>query len=153
MALVKTPELFQAGASLAGVSDIIELLDNIDAYAFSDFNTPVYGDSWKDREQLAAASPARHADRIRAPVLIAHGTQDPIVHVNQANHMIDALQGTGHEVEFVLYADEVHGFIDERNAIDFYTKLASFFERHLLGPRPQPNAGAAPQASAESSRP
>ena len=145
MALVKTPELFQAGASLAGVSDIIELLDNLDFYAFSDFNTPRVGDSWKDRDQLAAVSPARHADRIRAPVLIAHGTQDPIVHVNQANRMIDALEKSGHEVESVLYADEVHGFIDERNAIDFYTKLASFFERHLLGPRTQTASGAAPQ--------
>ena len=150
MALVKTPELFQAGASLAGVSDIIEWLDNVDAYAFSDFNTPVYGDTSKDREQLAAASPARHADRIRAPVLIAHGTQDPIVHVNQANRMIDALEMSGHEVESVLYADEVHGFIDERNAIDFYTKLASFFERHLLGPRAQTASGAAPQPEASS---
>jgi len=146
MALVKTPELFQAGASLAGVSDIIEMLDNEAAYACSDFNTPTVGDSWRDRDQLAAVSPARHADRIRAPVLIAHGTQDPIVHVNQANHMIDALEKSGHEVESVLYADEVHGFIDERNAIDFYTKLASFFERHLLGPRAQTASSAAPQA-------
>lgn len=143
MALVKTPDLFQAGASLAGVSDIIEWLDNVAAYAFSDFNTPAYGDTSKDREQLAAVSPARQADRIRAPVLIAHGTEDPIVHVNQASHMIDALQSAGREVEFVLYADEVHGFIDERNAIDFYTKLASFFERHLLGPRAQTASGTA----------
>jgi len=59
--------------------------------------------------------------------------------------MIDALESSGHEVESVLYADEVHGFIDERNAIDFYTKLASFFERHLLGPRPQTASSAAPQ--------
>ena len=134
MALVATPELFRAGASLAGVSDIIELLDNVDAYAFSDFNVPVHGDTWKDRDQLAATSPARHADRIRAPVLIAHGTQDPIVHVKQAHLVIDAIEGAGGQVEFHLYEGEVHGFIDERNAIDFYTKLAAFFERHLLGP-------------------
>jgi dipeptidyl aminopeptidase/acylaminoacyl peptidase len=143
MALVKTPDLFQAGASLAGVTDIIEMLDNDAAYQCSDFNTPTVGDSWKDRDQLAATSPARRADQIHAPVLIAHGTQDPIVHVNQANHMIDALQSAGREVEYTLYSDEVHGFIDERNAIDFYTKLASFFERHLLGPRAQTAAGAA----------
>jgi len=132
MALVATPDLFRAGASLAGVSDIIELLDNVEAYAFSDFNAPVHGDTWKDRDQLAATSPARHADRIRAPVLIAHGTQDPIVHVKQAHLMIDAIEGAGGQVEYSLYEGEVHGFIDERNEIDFYTKLAAFFERNLL---------------------
>jgi dipeptidyl aminopeptidase/acylaminoacyl peptidase len=134
MGLVKTPELFRAGASFAGVSDIIAWLDNVDGYAFSDFNAPVHGDTSKDREQLAATSPARQADRIRAPVLIAHGTEDPIVHVDQAHRMIDALEEAGGKLEFHLYEGEVHGFIDERNAIDFYTKLAAFFERHLLGP-------------------
>ena len=91
-----------------------------------------HGDTWKDRDQLAATSPARHADRIRAPVLIAHGTQDPIVHVKQAHLMIDAIEAAGGQVEYSLYEGEVHGFIDERNAIDFYTKLAAFFERNLL---------------------
>lgn len=134
MALVATPDLFRAGASLAGVSDIIEMLDNVDAYAFSDFNAPVHGDTSKDRDQLAATSPARHADRIRAPVLIAHGTEDPIVHVKQAHLMIDAIEAAGGQVEYSLYEGEVHGFIDERNQIDFYTKLAAFFERNLLGP-------------------
>jgi dipeptidyl aminopeptidase/acylaminoacyl peptidase len=136
MALVATPELFRAGASFAGVSDIVAWLDNVDAYAFSDFNAPVHGDTSKDGEQLAATSPARRADRIRAPVLIAHGTEDPIVHVNQAHRMIDALEAAGGQVEFHLYEGEVHGFIDERNEIDFYTKLAAFFERNLLHPRP-----------------
>jgi dipeptidyl aminopeptidase/acylaminoacyl peptidase len=133
MGLAKTPELFRAGASFAGVSDLITLLDDFELYAFSDFNTPTKGDDWKDREQLAATSPARLADRIRAPVLIAQGTQDPIVHEKQAHEMIDALEAAGGDVEYHIYQDEVHGFLDERNAIDFYTKLAAFFERHLLG--------------------
>jgi dipeptidyl aminopeptidase/acylaminoacyl peptidase len=138
MGLAKTPELFRAGASLAGVSDIIAVLDDFEHYAFSDFNAPTKGDEWKDREQLAATSPARLADRIRGPVLIAHGTQDPIVHERQAHAMIDALEAAGRPVEFYIYQDEVHGFLDERNAIDFYTKLAAFFERNLLAAAPSP---------------
>jgi dipeptidyl aminopeptidase/acylaminoacyl peptidase len=132
MALVATPDLFRAGASFAGVSDILEMLDDDEHYICSDFNTPMVGDDWKDRDQLAATSPARHADRIRAPVLIAHGTEDPIVHVKQAHLMIDAIEAADGQVEYALYEGEVHGFIDERNQIDFYTKLATFFERNLL---------------------
>jgi dipeptidyl aminopeptidase/acylaminoacyl peptidase len=146
MGMVKTPELFRAGASLAGVTDLIECIDHAEHYAWSDFNTPVIGDEWKDRDALAATSPARHAGAVRAPVLIAHGTEDPIVHVNQAHHMIDALEAAGREVEFHLYEGEVHGFLDERNAIDFYTRLAAFFERHLLATR-APAPSAAPPGS------
>ena len=133
MGLVKAPELYRAGASFAASTDLVVRADDLDRYAFSDFNEPTRGDDWKDREQLAATSPARHADRVRAPVLIAHGTQDPVVHEKHAHLMIDALEAAGREVEFHLYQDEVHGFLDERNAIDFHTKLAAFFERHLLG--------------------
>jgi dipeptidyl aminopeptidase/acylaminoacyl peptidase len=131
MGLVKTPELFRAGASFAAVTDLIAWLDDRERYLFSDFNTPVHGDSSDDREQLAATSPARHADRIRVPVLIAHGVQDPVVPVDEAHAMANALEEAGVEVETYLYRDEVHGFLDERNRIDFHEKLAAFFERHL----------------------
>jgi len=89
------------------------------------------GDDWKDRDYLESVSPARHAEKIRAPVLIAHGTEDARVHVKQANRMVDSLESAGVEVEALIYRDEAHGFMDERNRVDFYTKLGAFFERHL----------------------
>jgi len=131
MALVKTPELFAAGASLAGVTDLPTLLDDFEWYGLNDWNTPTVGGRWSDRSQLQQASPARHAERIRAPVLIAHGTQDPVVHVKHAEMMADALEGRGDDVEIILYPDEVHGFIHEADEIDFHDRLVAFFERHL----------------------
>jgi dipeptidyl aminopeptidase/acylaminoacyl peptidase len=50
MALVKTPDLFRAGASLAGVTDIVRLLEKVDQYVFSDFNGPLVGDSSANRD-------------------------------------------------------------------------------------------------------
>jgi dipeptidyl aminopeptidase/acylaminoacyl peptidase len=129
--LVKTPELYRAGASFAGVSDMIEWLDDADKYRFSDFNKPVHGDASDDRDQLASTSPARHADRVRAPVLIAHGEEDPVVGVEQSRKMADALEAAGVAVETHYYPNEVHGFIDERDRIDFHEKLADFFARNL----------------------
>ena len=79
-------------------------------------------------------SPVEQAQKIRAPVLIAHGTEDWRVHVRQAHAMIGALEEAGGEVEAHLYKGEVRGFIDERNEIDFYAKLATFFERNLEQP-------------------
>ena len=145
MALVKTPELFAAGASLAGVTDLVTLLNDSEWYRFDDWNTPTLGGRWSDRSQLQATSPAQNADRIQAPVLIAHGTEDPVVHVKQAEMMAEALEDRAKEVETYLYEGEVHGFIDERNQIDFYEKLAAFFTRHL--PPAPPVAGSTPGSS------
>jgi dipeptidyl aminopeptidase/acylaminoacyl peptidase len=93
-----------------------------------------------------ATSPALRADEIRAPVFIAHGSEDPTVHVEQTERMIDALQDAGRPVESYIYSGETHGFIDERNRIDFYAKLGEFFQRHLLGdvkPPPAPQTASA----------
>jgi dipeptidyl aminopeptidase/acylaminoacyl peptidase len=131
MALVKTPELFAAGASLAGVTDLPTMLADDDWYMFDDWNTPTVGSRWSDRSQLEASSPARNADRIRAPVLIAHGTKDPIVHVKHAEKMGEALGDRGERAEVLIYPEEVHGFLHEADEIDFHDRLVAFFERHL----------------------
>jgi len=135
MALVRAPELFAAGASLAGVTDLITLLDDDEWYGLNDWNTPMVGGRFSDRAQLRETSPAQNAERIRAPVLIAHGTEDPVVHVKHAELMADALRDRNKEVEEYLYEGEVHGFHDERNRIDFHDKLADFFTRHLSASR------------------
>jgi dipeptidyl aminopeptidase/acylaminoacyl peptidase len=136
MALVKTPDLFAAGASLAGVTDLPTLLDDEEWYRFNDLNTPTVGGRWSDRGQLAQCSPARHADRIRAPVLIAHGTADPIVHVKHAEMMAEALADRDEPIEVLLYPDEVHGFLHASDEIDFHDRLIAFFTRNLAPAAP-----------------
>ena len=136
-ALVKEPDLFRAGASYAGVTDILTLLGDDKRYwGLLDDMQRLVGHRWSDRERLRAISPAQNADKIRVPVLIGHGTEDWRVHVKQAEAMIEALQDADVPVEAYLYDGEVHGFLDERNRIDFYTRLADFFERNLAISQP-----------------
>jgi dipeptidyl aminopeptidase/acylaminoacyl peptidase len=130
-ALVKTPEVFRAGASFAGWTDLALARDHARDETAGALVAPFVGDAAADDDALAARSPARHVDRIRAPVLVAHGTQDPIVPVEQAKAMIGALEEAKKPVESSLYRDELHGFVDERNRIDFAEKLAAFFAHHL----------------------
>jgi len=129
--LVKTPELFRAAASFGGVTDLVDLLENGVHYRSADLNQPVEGALIGDRASLEARSPARQAAQIRAPVLIGHGTADPIVHVDQARAMVSALEAAGGAVESHFYRDELHGLVEERNRIDFHERLAAFFERNL----------------------
>ena len=138
--LVKEPALYKAGASFAGVTDIPQLLqDDAKYYSLVEDMEELVGDRWNDRRRLVETSPVHNAHRIQAPVLIAHGTEDWRVHVDQADSMASALEDADLPVEVHLYRGEVHGFIDERNEIDFYTRLAAFFERNLppgSGPKP-----------------
>jgi dipeptidyl aminopeptidase/acylaminoacyl peptidase len=136
MALAKTPELFAAGASLAGVTDLITMLSDDRWYRFDDWNTPTVGGRWSDRGQLQETSPVNHADRFRAPVLIAHGTADDVVHVKHAEMMAEALESGNKQVVTLLYPDEVHGFLHERNSIDFHDQLVAFFALHLAATAP-----------------
>ncbi|MEO1232755.1 MAG: S9 family peptidase [Myxococcota bacterium] len=131
-ALQVAPDLFRAGASFAGVTDLPSFLDDDSKYyGMIDDMEQLVGDRRSDRKRLEETSPARGASQIRGSVLIAHGTEDPRVQVDQAKRMARALEAVTVDVETYLYEGEVHGFLDERNEIDFYTRLAAFFERTL----------------------
>ncbi len=135
--LIKEPDLYRAGASFAGVTDLPTLLSD-DAHYYSQVQEmeKLVGDRWSDRKRLTETSPAQNAHEIKVPVFIAHGTEDWNVHVKQAEMMVDALEKADVPVEVHIYRGEVHGFLDERNRIDFYEKLGAFFGRHLMGDVP-----------------
>jgi dipeptidyl aminopeptidase/acylaminoacyl peptidase len=132
--LAQTPQLYRAGASLGAISDLSEWVDDRESDAWTAFDKDTIGKVAKDDKQLETLSPVSHASRIRAPVLIAHGEADPIVDAKQSRAMAKALSAAKVPVETCFYRDELHGFIDERNRIDFHEKLAAFFSRHLAPP-------------------
>jgi dipeptidyl aminopeptidase/acylaminoacyl peptidase len=142
MGLVKTPELFRCGASYAGVMDLLGILRDGEWFEGGRMMRLIIGDPREDAERLRATSPIENAGAIRVPVLIAHGVDDERVHVRQSEKMAKALQKAGREVEVLIFPDEIHGFKEERNRIEFYTKLSAFFEKNLA-PRPAPGAAAA----------
>lgn len=125
----RTPELFRAAVAYAPVTDIEQLLDDDQWYAWGyDWHGTLIGD---DRERLRANSPLHHADRFGGPVLIGHGEDDPRVHVRQSRRMVDALREAGKPVEYLEFADEVHGFALEANRIRWYESVVSFLERAI----------------------
>lgn len=130
--LVSTPELYAAGASYAGVTDLRFLLSQDKMrFRYDDMAEQLIGRRRHDREKLIAASPARNARRIRAPVLIGHGTGDPRVSVKHAEALARELKRNERAVEVLIYEDEIHGFLDHRNRAHFYHRLATFFREHL----------------------
>lgn len=131
--LTSTPHLYAAGASYAGISDIVTLLDddNLAYYGIDEVNKALIGSRWTDRDYLREVSPAHHADQIKVPVLLGHGTNDWNYNIRHTDKMTSALENAGVEHEVYRYRGESHEFLDERTRIDFFQKMGRFFERHL----------------------
>jgi dipeptidyl aminopeptidase/acylaminoacyl peptidase len=136
MGLVKEPNLYRAGINWVGVTDI-ELMYTIDwsdtmGSSWQKYGMPqLVGDRTKDAEQFKKTSPLQRAAEITKPVLMAYGTEDIRVPLPHGTKMRDALKAAGKvEVEWVAYENEGHGFLLEKNRVDFWTRVEKFLEKH-----------------------
>ncbi|MEM9751398.1 MAG: prolyl oligopeptidase family serine peptidase, partial [Pseudomonadota bacterium] len=129
MGLVKTPNLFQCGISINGVTDLPDLLRHDAKYVGGRYATRHIGNLYKDRKKLAANSPARNAKTVRKPVLLLHGDQDRVVPIAQSNKMARALRGADKDVRYVKLEDGDHSISLYENRMIFLDEVEKF-----LGP-------------------
>lgn len=133
--LAFTPDLYAAGVSYVGISSILTFLESMPPYwepARKEIQEK-WGDPAKDGEMMRAASPLYHAEKIRAPLLIAQGARDPRVKKAESDQMVRALRSRGVPVPYLVREDEGHGFRNEENRRDFYRALEAFFAKYLGG--------------------
>jgi len=130
MSVVKEPDLYQCTAGFAGVYDLTQM-------GRSDIPFQPGGDNYietsigADEERLRIQSPVFHADNIKVPVYIVHGTEDRRVPVFHARSMINALEDSGVEHSSWIERGASHGFYGNDNRIRLYDELLAFFNRHL----------------------
>jgi len=108
-----TPDLYKCAISIAGLSDLPELIDTerSDAgrrSALYAFVQETVGDPDQNRDQLIAASPRRHVDQINIPILLIHGEKDEVTLASQSRRMRDALQRAGKTVRYVEIEGNVY---------------------------------------------
>lgn len=130
-----TPELYACGIDYVGVSNLFTFMRTIPPYwrPMLEMMYEQVGHPEKDKEMLADRSPALHADRIRAPLFIAQGANDPRVNKAESDQMVEALRRRGVEVEYMVKENEGHGFHNQENRFDFYRAMEKFLEKHLKG--------------------
>lgn len=131
--LVRTPELYACGVSYVGVSNLFTWYESIPPYwrPYREMLHEMVGHPERDRERMHATSPYFHADRIRVPVLVAQGANDPRVPQAESDQIVSALRARGLAVEYMVKDDEGHGFQNEENQFDFYRALERFLLEHL----------------------
>lgn len=131
--LTTTPELYACGASYVGVSNLFTWFAAIPPYwkPYLEMMHVMVGHPERDADRLRATSPFFSADRIRAPLLVAQGANDPRVRKEESDQIVAALRARGVEVEYLVRDDEGHGFRKEENVFAFYRALERFLEAHL----------------------
>jgi dipeptidyl aminopeptidase/acylaminoacyl peptidase len=130
MGLVKTPELYRAGAAYAAATSLPAFVSANEGM-FADYGRVGGGGQWNDRKAQEANSPVDHVTRIRVPVFLAHGDDDDRVPVAHSRRMAQALRDAEKDVEYIEFAHEPHGFLSDEDRLHFYERLLDFFEKNL----------------------
>jgi dipeptidyl aminopeptidase/acylaminoacyl peptidase len=133
--LTKTPDLYACGVDIVGPSNLLTWMNTIPPYwkPFESLLHQQLGHPVKDETFLKERSPLFHIDRIRAPLLIAQGKNDPRVKREESLQIRNALQKGGKTVQFIEFADEGHGFVRPENRLHFYDLAERFLAEHLGG--------------------
>jgi dipeptidyl aminopeptidase/acylaminoacyl peptidase len=128
-----TPDLYAAAVDYVGVSNIFTLLETIPPYWETQRNMfyERVGHPEKDKELLKAVSPVFHVDKIKTPLFVAQGANDPRVNKQESDQIVQALKNRGVEVKYMVKDNEGHGFANEENRIEFYNAMVDFFAEYL----------------------
>ena len=90
------------------------------------------GNPEADSLMLREVSPVFHVDKIKSPLFIAQGRNDPRVNVDESDQMVAAMKAKGVDVEYLVKDDEGHGFHNEEYRFDFYRAMEAFLSK-LMG--------------------
>jgi len=135
--LTATPDKFACAVDVVGPSNLVTMLSNFPAYwqSFLDNFRRRLGDpdTKAGRAFLEQRSPLFHADRIRKPLLIGQGANDPRVTQKEADQIVGQMKQKGLPVTYVLYSDEGHGFARPQNRLSFNAITEQFLAQCLAG--------------------
>jgi dipeptidyl aminopeptidase/acylaminoacyl peptidase len=135
--LTYTPDVYAAGVSIVGPSNLLTLLNTIPPYwaaIRTIFNVRMGDPSVEaDAARLREQSPFFHADRIRAPLLVVQGANDPRVKQSESDQIVVAARENDVQVEYMVAPDEGHGFAGLENRMAMMVAIERFFNVHLGG--------------------
>jgi len=132
-----TPDLYCAGVDYVGVSNLLTFLNSIPPYweTFRNYLKEQVGDpdNPEDLERLKRQSPLFSADKIKAPLLVVQGANDPRVKKAESDQIVVAMRDLGRDVEYLIAPDEGHGFSGVENRMAFITAMEKFLSTHVGG--------------------
>lgn len=128
-----TPELYACAIDYVGVSNLFTFMNTIPPYwkPYLDMMYEMVGNPEKDKEQMTEASPVFHIDKIKAPLFVIQGANDPRVNIDESDQIVKALRAKGVDVLYMVKYNEGHGFHNEENRFEVYNAMLVFLDKYL----------------------
>ena len=128
-AVTEYPDRWAAGVDIVGIANFVTFLENTGDWRRENREAE-YGSLADDREFLESISPINNIEKIRAPLLVLHGANDPRVPLCEAEQI--AAEAAKHvPVEKLVFEDEGHGFAKLENRIEAYSTVVEFLNEHV----------------------
>lgn len=135
MGLIKTPDLYACGVDYVGVSNIFTFFDSFPEYwkPYKEMVKQIWYDLDNPEEAKIAkeVSPVFQIDKIKKPLFVVQGANDPRVNINESDQIVKAMRAKGFEVPYLVKYDEGHGFGKEPNRIELYKSMLGFFAENF----------------------
>jgi dipeptidyl aminopeptidase/acylaminoacyl peptidase len=130
MGVTKAPEIWAAGVPIVPFVNWTTEIQNEDG-VLREGDLATMGDPEKNKALLDDRSPINFIDRVKAPLLLLAGGNDPRCPKSEAQQVVDAIKKRGGVVEYKVYENEGHGFSKVENQIDAYKRVADFLKAHV----------------------
>lgn len=131
--LTYTPDLYKCGVDYVGVSNLFTFMDTIPPYwkKYLEMLHVMVGHPEKDKKMMTKYSPSLNVDKIKAALFVAQGAKDPRVKKSESDQMVKALKDRGIDVPYLVKDNEGHGFSNQENRFEFYSKMEKFLDKHI----------------------
>ncbi len=133
--LTKTPDLYTCGVDYVGVSNLFTFMKTIPPYWKPYLK--IIKEIWYDEDVaeekviMEEVSPVYQIDKIKKPLFVVQGANDPRVNIDESDQIVKALRDKGYDVPYMVRYDEGHGFGKEENSVSMYKAMMGFYAKHL----------------------
>jgi dipeptidyl aminopeptidase/acylaminoacyl peptidase len=128
-----TPNLYTCAIDYVGVSNLFTFMNTMPPYwkPYLEMMYEMVGNPESDKEAMLEASPVFHIAKIKSPLLVVQGANDPRVNIAESDQIVEALRRHGVDVPYMVKYDEGHGFHNEENQFEFYKVMLGFLAKYL----------------------
>ncbi|MDO8367349.1 MAG: alpha/beta fold hydrolase [Saprospiraceae bacterium] len=138
-AMTFTPNEFQTGVNIFGVTNWLRTLNSIPPY-WESFRKALYAEmgnpTTADSVRLHRISPLFHAKSVKNPIMVLQGANDPRVLQIESDEIVEAVKKNNVPVEYLVFPDEGHGFVKKENEMKGYSGVLAFLDKYLKAPAP-----------------
>ena len=130
-AISRLPGYWRVAAEGSGPSDLLAATKSLPA-SYVEYMKDWIGDPATQREFLLKRSPMTYLDKVRCPLLVFHGANDPWVPKSESDNVVEKLRSRGLDVEYMVYPDEGHDFTKTKNKNSVLNATCEFLCKHLI---------------------